>query len=111
MSLADLTSNIFCPNCGSSDVYWWRAYKRRQRYVCRACDHRFFADSSPLDIVVTPEKEYEKDVWDIRNLGAIGQETAELLSAYKLNFTYIYQPWLKAAAKKFSKYGLATLAF
>ncbi|HIK13839.1 MAG TPA: hypothetical protein IGS53_00830 [Leptolyngbyaceae cyanobacterium M33_DOE_097] len=68
MSLADLDLNIPCPSCGSSNVYWWRTYKRRHRYVCRACDHRFFADNKLLDIVDTPETEYEKDVWDIRNL-------------------------------------------
>ena len=96
MNLADLSPNIPCPNCGSSAVYWWRTYKRRQRYVCRDCAHRFFADSSPLDVVDTPETKYEKDVWDIRNLGAIGQETAEFLSAYKLNFTLIHQPGAKA---------------
>ncbi|MGG6240578.1 tyrosine-type recombinase/integrase [Nodosilinea sp. AN01ver1] len=110
MSVADLDQDIPCPSCKSNDTYWWRAYSRRHRYVCRACDHRFFADYTPLSRVVTSEAEYEKDVWDIRNLGAIGQETSLLHSAFRVNFTYITQPWLRAAAKKFSKYGLATLA-
>lgn len=51
--------------------------------------------------------EYDKDVWDIRNLG-IASTPAKY--DYKFNFSTIMQPWLRSALKKFTKYRLAILA-
>lgn len=103
--------NLQCPNCGSSDVRWWRIYKRRHRYICNKCDHHFFADGSHLDVVDGPDSEYAKDVWDIRNLTVIGLESSVTHGHYKLNFTLLRQDWLREAVKKFTKYGLATVAY
>ena len=51
-----------------------------------------------------PESEYEKDIWDLRNLGI---EFNQAKADYKLNFTTISQHWLRQAAKQFIKYYLA----
>lgn len=48
--------------------------------------------------------EYDKDIWDLRNLGIEGNQSR---SDYKMNFTRILQPWLRYAAKKYIKYSLA----
>ena len=53
---------------------------------------------------LTPELEYEKDIWDVRSLGI---EFNQSRADYKLNFTTISQPWLRQAAKQFIKYNLA----
>lgn len=48
--------------------------------------------------------EYDKDIWDLRNLGI---EVSQSRSDYKLSFTKIVQPWLRYAAKKYVKYSLS----
>jgi integrase len=48
--------------------------------------------------------EREKDIWDLRKLG-IRLNLSQ--SAYKLNFTLIGQPWLRALAKGYLEYNLA----
>jgi integrase/recombinase XerD len=48
--------------------------------------------------------EREKDVWDLRKLG-VRLNLSQ--SAYKLNFTLIVQPWLRALAKAYLEYHLA----
>lgn len=105
------SSKLECPACSGFDVHWWKIHKRRHRYRCKTCRHRFSL-GEPLP---SPEdghaEEYSKDVWDIRNLGAIGQETAQIVSHYKIDFTKISQPWLKEAAKKYCKFSLAVSAF
>lgn len=50
--------------------------------------------------------EYDKDIWDVRNLGISAVPTAY---QYKLNFSFILQPWLRMAIKKFIQYSLVTL--
>jgi hypothetical protein len=42
-----------------------------------------------------PEEEFEKDVWDLR---VFGKE-----QAYRMDFTAISQPWLKALAKQWAR--------
>ncbi len=49
-------------------------------------------------------EEWEKDIWRFSNLGIIPCPTG----AKKLNFTKIYQPWLKKAVKQFCQYNLVT---
>lgn len=51
--------------------------------------------------------EYEKDIWDMRKLGA---SLIESSSDRYLNFTRISQPWLRQAVKAYIKYCLATQA-
>lgn len=48
--------------------------------------------------------EMEKDIWDLRKLGV---ELDLSKTTYKLNFTYIAQPWLRFLAKKYLAYNLA----
>lgn len=48
--------------------------------------------------------EMEKDIWDLRKLGV---ELDLSKTVYKLNFTYIAQPWLRLLAKKYLAYNLA----
>lgn len=50
---------------------------------------------------LTPESEYEKDIWDVRSLGI---EFNQSRSYYTINFTSITQLWLRQAAKQFIKY-------
>ncbi|HEY9625091.1 MAG TPA: hypothetical protein V6C78_32495 [Crinalium sp.] len=52
--------------------------------------------------------EYDKDVWDVCNLGIAAQPAT---GDRQLNFTSIPQPWLRKAAKQFIRYTLATLSF
>lgn len=113
MELIESFSELSCLLCGSANVRWQKTYKRGHRYVCNTCQFVFFVHKTPPVVATATEaeSEYEKDVWDIRNLGAIGQEAAKITGHYKINFTDIHQPWLKDAAKKFTKYGLSTLAF
>lgn len=48
--------------------------------------------------------EYDKDIWDIRNLGVFVNPST---SNYSLNFTKFNIPWLKKAVKQFIKYSLS----
>lgn len=50
------------------------------------------------------EAEYEKDIWDVRNLGLKYNLSK---SNYKLNFTRICQPWLRKAVKRLIRYTLS----
>lgn len=54
------------------------------------------------------ELEYEKDIWDIRNLGI---ELPAAKYEYKVNFTTIFPVWLRQAAKLYIRYSLATLTY
>ena len=54
------------------------------------------------------ESEYDKDTWDIRNLGF---EPKPATGGRQLNFTRISQPWLRIAVKQYIRYTLATLSF
>ncbi len=51
--------------------------------------------------------EHEKDVWDLRKMGA---KLNPSRSTYFLNFTQISQPWLQVAVKQFCKYTLAVFS-
>lgn len=54
------------------------------------------------------EMEYEKDIWDVRNLGVkVNQSRAD----YKLNFSKISQHWLRGAAKRFVRYYLSIQSY
>lgn len=54
------------------------------------------------------ESEYDKDTWDVRNLGF---EPKPATGDRQLNFTRISQPWLRIAVKQYIRYTLATLSF
>lgn len=60
---------------------------------------------------IPPDSPYEKDVWDVRELGASGLNVAQQHSHYKLRFDNLSPVWLKEAIKKFIKYSLATVSF
>lgn len=47
--------------------------------------------------------EFDKDIWDGRVIGA----DIRAGNPYTINFSSIYQPWLKAAAKGFIRYTFA----
>lgn len=55
-----------------------------------------------LDHSLTPE--FDKDVWDVRNLGV---SVSRSRSDYLLTFTPITQKWLLDAAKQFMRYSLS----
>lgn len=62
------------------------------------------AKNLELAVQENEQSEFDKDLWDGRNIGAdIGAE-----GHYTLTFSRIYQSWLKLAAKKFIKYTFAT---
>lgn len=52
--------------------------------------------------------EYEKDIWDIRKLGIM---THPSRSHHILNFTKIYQPWLREVTKKFIRFTLSVHSY
>ncbi len=103
------TPTLVCSWCGG-----WRFVKRRkspkghQIYLCRVCGRHFTHNTDKFVPILNPEAEYEKDIWDCRNLGLkarIGRQQ------YKVNFVGIEQPWLLKAAKQYIRYTLATLSF
>jgi integrase len=102
-------SPVFCNHCGS-DWYIKRRKDPRgnQIYICKRCKRHFTHNPSKFKAVVNPQAEYEKDVWDCRNLGIdarVGKYT------YKPSFSDITQPWLLLALKQYIKYTLATLSW
>lgn len=103
-----------CPDCGGFNAIKKKTKpkdgKERTQYHCKDCKRFFCKNSKPRGYVPTvdPETEYEKDIWDIRNLGiAKGLGT----STHKLNFFYITQPWLRQGAKHYIRYSLSMFAF
>ena len=59
-------------------------------------------------IKIQAELEYDKDIWDVRNLGIDFNRSRQ---DYKLNFTTITQAWLRQACKEYIRYTLATKTF
>ena len=102
---------IACPQCGS-DQYRKngrnKSLSNSQIYQCKQCNQTFTpVVASPL-LVVNPQSEYKKDIWDCRCLGVEGGVGK---SSYKLNFTQISQPWLRQTAKQYLKMCLSSLVF
>lgn len=96
---------LFCPNCDSQN-FKSKGKNRHgnQRYLCQECGRLFTANPRrEFTLIGTAEGEYEKDIWDIRNLGI---QPAASKSCYKLNFTNINQPWFLKAAKSYIRYSL-----
>ena len=90
-----------------------RKSKNRQKhqiYLCKKCGRHFTYNPNKVDLayIINPEREYQKDIWDVRQLGI---STAEGCYRYKINFTKIEQPWLKETAKQYIKLTLATLSY
>lgn len=108
-------SSLFCPNCKSGSFVKHGKSKKRgvQNYKCRECGKCFLESITPSSrpeflSSEDPSAEYEKDVWDIRNLGV---QPGPALCRYKLNFTTIFPFWLRQAAKQCVRHTLATLTF
>lgn len=111
---SDLPLDASCPNCGEC------RFKKRGRnssgsqiYMCKTC-LTSFTKNTVIKAIIKSEREasdlteYEKDVWDVRNLGITKKN---LDNCYTLNFRDISLPWLLDATKKFIQYSLATLSF
>lgn len=106
-------STLGCPHCGG--VYLRKQPKTtagNQRYICKSCGKTFthrLRVQIPEQFIPTgnPQTEYEKDIWDTRNLGI---ETNQARNDTKLNFSAISQPWLLRATKEYIRYTLATLS-
>lgn len=112
MENAERHLEVVCPSCRSSDVKWWKIHKRRHRYRCQSCRHRFslgLPRRSPAENC--DASEYAKDIWDIRNLSSIGKDSVTITSHYKLDFRSIKQIWLRTGVKKYIRFSLATVAF
>jgi integrase/ribosomal protein L37AE/L43A len=102
-------SSLFCHHCGSDSYIKRRKDSRgNQIYICKRCKRHFTYNPNKFKAVVNPQDEYEKDVWDCRNLGI---DVGVCRYTYKLNFSDIAQPWLLAALKQYIKYILATLSW
>lgn len=63
---------------------------------------------SSITSVKKETSQYDKDIWDVRNLGIKFNESR---CDYKLNFTKISQVWLRQATKHFVRYTLAIYSF
>jgi integrase/recombinase XerD len=60
-----------------------------------------------LSVPPSEQSEFDKDIWDGRNLGADIRPSDEIT----INFNPISQPWLRQAAKQYIKYTFATLSW
>ncbi len=101
---------IVCPKCGSNEYRKNGRNKssKNQVYYCRQCDRSFTLEKEKLEIVIDPQAEYLKDIWDCRYLGIEGGVGK---SSYKLNFALLVQPWLREAAKRYIKMCLSSIVF
>lgn len=79
--------------------------KQRQYYLKSIYLTTFRQIYKLLQKAYDDRTEYEKDIWDLPNLGIFCNPSQ---SAYKLNFTRIASPWVKRAAKLFMRYSLST---
>lgn len=116
-SKTDLTSDLepdaTCPHCGH---HRFRKTGKNsagtQMYTCKSCSGRFSQHTvakfkqKALDEALGLS-EYEKNIWDIRNLGIKPKVGC---SDYLLTFTEISQPWLLDATKRFVWYSLSTVS-
>lgn len=100
---------LVCRHCGS-----WKFVKRKkskqgyQMYLCKLCGRHFTDNPDKFVPTIDPASEYEKDIWDCRNLGL---NTGVGKYQYKLNFTGIRQPWLLQPVKQYIRYVLSTLSY
>lgn len=70
----------------------------KQAYICKNCGRKFDPDAK---VDTSPRLSLSEDVWDARSLGV---KVPKTLGTRKLNFSSIYQPWLKAFSKKFIRF-------
>lgn len=107
-----LPSGLSCPDCKSSQfTRKGKNEKGVEIYKCNKCERRFQKNSTSRRAFFQsndPIAEYEKDIWDIRNLG-VSKKPAR--ASYTLNFADISPPWLLNTAKQFIRYRLATRSF
>lgn len=81
----------------------------KQQCICKDCKKQFTLGAERPDILTVPnEFDFEHDVWTAEHLGY----ERGIHKHYKLNFSYILQPWLKYFFKKYILYLSSTrLAF
>jgi integrase/recombinase XerD len=101
---------LSCTHCNSLKFVKRRKdHKGDQIYLCKSCGRHFvYNPQKAKDLVVNPEAECLKDIWDCRCFGVepgVGRYT------YKLNFTRIVQTWLLDATKLYIKFTLATTSY
>lgn len=101
---------ILCRLCGGNDYIKNGKNKTSgtQVYWCKQCKKSFTPVPIKPRIVVNPQEEYERDVWDCRRLGIDGGVGK---SSHKLNFSELFQPWLKQTAKQYIKMCLSSVTF
>lgn len=101
-----IKENPLCPYCNQHTVKLGKT-NGSQRYWCRYGCNRTFSPSTILKMAPDDRPEYDKDIWNVKNLGI---EVSPVTGMQTLNFTSISQPWLHEAAKLYIKYTLATLS-
>lgn len=101
---------ISCPKCNNHQFRKNGKNKSSgsQIYYCKQCDQSFTPGLEKVKVIVNPQAEYVKDIWDCRYLGIEGGVGK---SSYKLNFTQLSQPWLQQTAKRYLKMCLSSISF
>lgn len=95
-------------------------YEAKASYIDRDLVAKSYTNRSPvlgwfrqmymyIEEITTERNEYDKDVWDIRNMG-FGHKVAKSQPYYTIPFVRISQPWFKQAAKQFVLYRIKTKA-
>lgn len=98
-----LLNNVNCHWCGSKN---FRRIcldtKGRQRCDCRDCGRSFTVGAKRLPSMLNPPDQFDfnHDIWTTDHLGY----ERGIHKHYKLNFSYIAQPWLKYFFKKYILY-------
>ncbi|MEP0754077.1 tyrosine-type recombinase/integrase [Trichocoleus sp. Lan] len=100
---------LLCTHCGGNRYVKRRKDKKNghQIYLCKQCGRHFIDNPNKFKAVVNPQAEYEKNIWDCRNLGL---EPKVGTTQYKLSFDVV-QPWLLPPLKQYIKLTLATLSW
>ena len=101
---------LVCPECNRERIKKNGTCRTGvKKYQCQDCGRQFRLEYKRKFIPSNhPLAEYEKDIWDVRNLG-ISPPPGE--RRYTLNFQTILLPWLKDATKQFIRHTLTTLTY
>ncbi|NJN13835.1 MAG: tyrosine-type recombinase/integrase [Richelia sp. RM1_1_1] len=96
-------NNISCRWCGSKKYQrkGLDSKTKKQKCYCLDCQKQFTVGAKGIDVLIPPKEfDFEHDVWTTDHLGY----EKGIQNHYKLNFSYVVQPWLKYFFKKYILY-------
>ena len=96
-------NNISCRWCGSKKYQrkGLDSKTKKQKCYCLDCQKQFTVGAKGKYVLIAPKEfDFEHDVWTADHLGY----EKGIHNHYKLNFSYVVQPWLKYFFKKYILY-------